>query len=95
MLSAEALRRAFVLGRTLLLAYRFSGGVPTVLGAARLRLEADCVRLEVGPAPRAPDSEVVAERLRLLATALGVKRSEIVLTDEAPEKVEPQAGGKK
>ena len=71
-------RRAQILGRAILLAYRFSGGVPAVLASARLRIEPDLVRLEVAAAARAPDSEVVADRLKLLANAVGVKRSEIV-----------------
>jgi exopolyphosphatase/guanosine-5'-triphosphate,3'-diphosphate pyrophosphatase len=74
-------RRAQILGRAILLAYRFSGGVPTVLESARLRIEPDRVRLEVAAAARAPDSEVVSERLRLLASAIGVKRSEVVDID--------------
>jgi exopolyphosphatase/guanosine-5'-triphosphate,3'-diphosphate pyrophosphatase len=75
-------RRAQILGRAILLAYRFSGGVPEVLAGARLRIDSDCVRLEVGAAARAPDSEVVGERLKMLAAALGVRRSEIVVVDE-------------
>ena len=59
------------------LAYRLSGGMPEVLAGSRLRIEADCVRLEVGAAARVPDSEVVADRLKLLANAIGVKRTEI------------------
>ncbi len=74
-------RQALILGRAILLAYRFSGGVPAVLENARLRIEPDCVRLEVAAAARAPDSEVVIERLRLLASAIGVKRSEVVDID--------------
>jgi exopolyphosphatase/guanosine-5'-triphosphate,3'-diphosphate pyrophosphatase len=77
-------RRAQILGRTILLAYRFSGGVPAVLESARLRIEPDRVRLEVAAAARAPDSEVVSERLRLLASAIGVKRSEVVDIDAPP-----------
>ncbi len=76
-------RRAQILGRAILLAYRFSGAVPAVLASARLRIEADCVRLEVASAARAPDSEVVVDRLRLLASAIGVPRSEIVVRDDA------------
>jgi exopolyphosphatase/guanosine-5'-triphosphate,3'-diphosphate pyrophosphatase len=76
-------RRAQILGRAILLAYRFSGGAPAVLASARLRIEPDCVRLEVGAAARAPDSEVVGDRLKLLASAIGVRRSEIVVIDEA------------
>ena len=84
LLSPSALRRALILGRTMFLAYRFSGGVPALLATARLRLNADRVRLEVGSAARAPDSDVVAERLRLLASVMGVRRSEIVVADDAP-----------
>jgi exopolyphosphatase/guanosine-5'-triphosphate,3'-diphosphate pyrophosphatase len=40
------------------------------------------VRLEVGAAARVPDSEVVIDRLRLLASALGVRRTEIVVMDQ-------------
>jgi exopolyphosphatase / guanosine-5'-triphosphate,3'-diphosphate pyrophosphatase len=72
-------RRAQILGRAILLAYRFSGGVPAVLASAHLSIESDCVRLKVGAAARAPDSEVVNDRLKLLATAIGVRRSEIVV----------------
>jgi exopolyphosphatase/guanosine-5'-triphosphate,3'-diphosphate pyrophosphatase len=74
-------RRALALGRAIQLAYRFSGVVPAVLASARLRIEPDCVRLEVAPAARAPDSEVVADRLRALAAAVGAKRTEIVVRE--------------
>src|SRR6202046_3377243 len=77
-------RRARILGRATLLAYRFSGGVPAVLESARLRIDPDCIRLEVAAAARAPDSEVVSERLKLLASAIGVKRSEVVDVDAPP-----------
>jgi exopolyphosphatase/guanosine-5'-triphosphate,3'-diphosphate pyrophosphatase len=83
LLSPLLRRRAQILGRAILLAYRFSGVVPAMLAGARLDVEADCVRLEVAAAARAPDSEVVGERLKLLAAALGVKRSEIVVAEEA------------
>jgi len=83
LLTAATRSRAQILGRAILLAYRFSGGVPAVLAGARLRIEPDCVRLEVAAAARAPDSEVVADRLKLLAAALGVRRSEIVVVDAA------------
>ena len=75
-------RRAQILGRAILLAYRFSGGVPAVLAKARLQIEPHCVRLLVAAAARAPDSEVVSERLKLLANAIGVRRSEIVDIDD-------------
>jgi exopolyphosphatase / guanosine-5'-triphosphate,3'-diphosphate pyrophosphatase len=42
------------------------------------------VRLEVASTARAPDSEVVSDRLRLLADALGVRRSEIVDLEAPP-----------
>ena len=77
-------RRAQILGRATLLAYRFSGGVPAVLESARLRIDPDCIRLEVVAAAHAPDSEVVSERLKLLASAIGVKRSEVVDVDAPP-----------
>jgi exopolyphosphatase / guanosine-5'-triphosphate,3'-diphosphate pyrophosphatase len=76
-------RRAQILGRAILLAYRFSGGVAAVLESARLRIEPNSVRLEVAAAARAPDSEVVSERLKLLANAIGVKRSKVVDIDAA------------
>ena len=82
LLSPALRRRAQILGRAILLAYRFSGGAPAMLAGANLRVEAGCVRLEVAAAARAPDSEVVGDRLKLLAAALGVKRSEIVVVEE-------------
>jgi exopolyphosphatase/guanosine-5'-triphosphate,3'-diphosphate pyrophosphatase len=81
MLSQAAQRRALILGRAILLAYRFSGGAVAVLASARLRVEPDCMRLEVTSAARAPDSEVVLDRLKLLAAAIGVRHSEIVVRD--------------
>jgi exopolyphosphatase/guanosine-5'-triphosphate,3'-diphosphate pyrophosphatase len=78
LLSPGLRRRAMILGRTLLLGYRFSGGVPDILAGARLHIGPDIVRLEVGRAARVPDSEVVGDRLRLLAGAIGVRRTEIV-----------------
>ena len=82
LISPALQRRAQILGRAILLAYRFSGVVPAVLASARLRLDPECVRLEVSPAARAPDSEVVVDRLRLLAAAVGAKRTEIVVRDD-------------
>jgi hypothetical protein len=53
--------------------------------AGRRCLEPGRVRLEVAASARAPDSEVLAERLKLLASAIGVKRSEVVdIGDPAP-----------
>ncbi len=81
-LLAPGLRtRALILGRALRLAYRFSGGARAVLASASLAIEPDCVKLEVASLARAPDSEVVNDRLALLASSLGVRRSEIVVTD--------------
>jgi exopolyphosphatase/guanosine-5'-triphosphate,3'-diphosphate pyrophosphatase len=77
LLTPSARRRALILGRALLLGYRISGGVPAILECARLSIEADCVRLEVGAAARVPDSEVVMSRLKLLADAAGIRRTEI------------------
>jgi exopolyphosphatase / guanosine-5'-triphosphate,3'-diphosphate pyrophosphatase len=78
LLAPNTRRRAQILGRALLLGYRISGGVPAVLAGSRLIVETDGVRLEVGKAGRAPDSEVVGDRLKLLANAIGVRRSEII-----------------
>jgi exopolyphosphatase/guanosine-5'-triphosphate,3'-diphosphate pyrophosphatase len=78
LLSPSLRRRAMILGRAILLGYRFSGGVADILAGARLQIDADLVRLEVGKAARAPDSEVVGDRLRLLASAIGVRRTEVV-----------------
>ena len=77
LLSKSARRRALILGRVMMLGYRVSGGVPDILASARLRIEADMVRLEVGRGARVPDSEVVRDRLNLVAAALGVSRREI------------------
>ena len=71
-------RHAQILGRTLLLGYRLSGGVPDILEGARLQIDADTVRLEVGRAARVPDSEVVSDRLQLLAEAAGIEHAQIV-----------------
>jgi len=46
-----------------------------------VRIDPNCVWLEVTKAARAPDSEVVTERLKLLASAIGIKRSEVVEID--------------
>jgi len=77
LLPGERLRRAEVLGRAILLAYRLSGGTPSVLAASRLSIGPSRLRLEVGRSARVPDSEAVSERLSLLATAVGIKSSEI------------------
>jgi exopolyphosphatase / guanosine-5'-triphosphate,3'-diphosphate pyrophosphatase len=77
LLTGNAQARARILGRALLLAYRLSGGVPEILRRARLQIGADCIRLEVDKAARVPDSEVVLDRLELLAAAAGIRRTEI------------------
>ncbi len=72
LLPRSARRRAQILGRAMTLAYRLSAGMPQVLDASRLRIDSNCVRLDVGDAARVPDSEAVTDRLRLLAGAVGV-----------------------
>lgn len=84
LLAANDRRRAQILGRALLLGYRLSGGVPELLDNARLRIDADLVRLEVCTAGRVPDSEVVGDRLKLLAQALGVRGMEVVEVPGGP-----------
>lgn len=71
-------RRAELLGRAILLAYRLSGGTPSVLANSRLTIGTNRLRLEVGRAARVPDSEAVGERLSLLAATLRIKSFEIV-----------------
>lgn len=77
LLSPADRRRAEILGRALLVAYRLSGGTPAVLANSRLSIGSNRLRLEVGRSARVPDSEAVSERLSLLAAAAGVKFSEI------------------
>ena len=55
--------------------------MPALLACARLSIDAGRVRLEVGKAARVPDSEVVTSRLKLLAAATGLRRTEIVELD--------------
>jgi exopolyphosphatase/guanosine-5'-triphosphate,3'-diphosphate pyrophosphatase len=78
LLSANSRRRALILGRVLLLGYRLSGSVPEILAGARLRIGTDSVRLEVSKAARVPDSEIVANRLKLVADAVGVRRTQTI-----------------
>jgi exopolyphosphatase / guanosine-5'-triphosphate,3'-diphosphate pyrophosphatase len=77
LLSKAGRKRAQVLGRAILLAYRISAGMPKVLAGSRLKIDSDCVHLEVDPSARVPDSEAVLDRLKLLASAVGVKRFRI------------------
>jgi exopolyphosphatase/guanosine-5'-triphosphate,3'-diphosphate pyrophosphatase len=78
LLSAGLRRRALILGRVLLLGYRLSGSVPEIPANARLRIAADVVQLQVGRGARGPGSEVVRDRLDLVASAIGVRHTEIV-----------------
>jgi exopolyphosphatase/guanosine-5'-triphosphate,3'-diphosphate pyrophosphatase len=78
LLTPEMRRRAQLLGRVLLLGYRLAGSVPEILDAATLQIDDKKVRLTVRPMARVPESEVVADRLRLLANAAKVRRTEIV-----------------
>ena len=82
LLQGEGRRHAEVLGRAILLAYRLSGGTPSVLASSRLSIGQSRVRLEVGSSARVPDSEAVSERLSLLAATVGAKSSEITEFDE-------------
>ena len=81
LLKAADRRRAEVLGRAVLLAYRLSGGTPAVLADSRLSIEPNRLRLEVGHSARIPDSEAVGERLSMLAAALGLKTFKIIVMD--------------
>lgn len=83
LLPAADRRRAQVLGRAILLAYKLSGGLPSVLASSRLVIGPKRVRLEVGRAARVPDSEAVSDRLSLLAAAVGTKSQEIAEFAEA------------
>lgn len=78
LLSDSDLRRAEILGRALVLGHRFSASVPEILEGARLRIDADAVRLEVASPDVVPDSDAVMTRLRRLAKATGVDGAEIV-----------------
>jgi exopolyphosphatase/guanosine-5'-triphosphate,3'-diphosphate pyrophosphatase len=82
LLPAAERRRAQVLGRAILLAYRLSGGMPSVLASSRLSIGRKSLRLEVGHAARVPDSEAVSDRLSLLADAVGSKSQEIAVLAE-------------
>jgi exopolyphosphatase / guanosine-5'-triphosphate,3'-diphosphate pyrophosphatase len=73
LLSKAMRKRAQVLGRAITLAYRISAGMPKVLAGSKLRIGSDAVHLAVGQTARVPDSEAVAERLKLLAGAIGLK----------------------
>ena len=78
LLTKSARRHAQILGRALLLGYRLSGSVPEILDGAHLHIDPKRIRVEVDRKARVPDSEVVADRLNLLASALGIRRTEVV-----------------
>ncbi len=78
LLSPAARQRAVVLGRALQLGYRFSGSVPELLAHARLELAGDTLRLLVSTLEDVPDTEPVRTRLKNVAKALGMRRTEIV-----------------
>ena len=78
-LDPAALRRARIIGLAFLVAYRFSGSVPEILTTSRLVLAPDKVTLQVDAAARAPDSEALMSRLRLLGKATGV--SEVTIEE--------------
>lgn len=88
MLTPHQRHRAQILGRGMLLGHRFSGSVPEILDASRIRIERDRVCLQVNDTESVPDSEAVRSRLRSLAKVIGVPRSEIVnvdrFTDDRP-----------
>jgi exopolyphosphatase / guanosine-5'-triphosphate,3'-diphosphate pyrophosphatase len=78
LLSPAERQRAVVLGRALQLGYRFSGSVPELLAHARLALAGGTLRLVVSSLEDVPDTEPVRTRLKNLAKALGLGRTEIV-----------------
>lgn len=78
-LDPVALRRARTIGLAFLVAYRFSGSVPEILATSRLILRSGKVTLLVEAAARAPDSEALMSRLRLLAKAVGA--SEVAIEE--------------
>lgn len=69
-LTPSELRKAEVLGRSLLLGHRFSASVPEILEHSRLRIESDLVRLEILESSDVPDSDAVRTRLLQLAKVL-------------------------
>jgi exopolyphosphatase/guanosine-5'-triphosphate,3'-diphosphate pyrophosphatase len=71
-------QRAVLLGRALQLGYRFSGSVPELLAHARLEIAGNTLQLVVATLEDVPETEPVRTRLKRVAKALGVRRSEIV-----------------
>ncbi|NND92524.1 MAG: Ppx/GppA family phosphatase [Granulosicoccus sp.] len=82
LLTVSELRRAEILGRALLLGHRFSASVPDILHHARIRIDADAVRLEILDDHSIPDSDAVQTRLRQLAKATGMDTAEIVNVED-------------
>jgi exopolyphosphatase / guanosine-5'-triphosphate,3'-diphosphate pyrophosphatase len=78
LLSPSMVRRAEILGRVLLVGHRISASVPEILEQARVRIDADAVRLEVRSSDLVPDSDAVKTRLRQLARVSGTDNVEIV-----------------
>ncbi len=77
-LSEAQRRRAQILGRAMLLGYRFAASVPEILDSAHLKVEADRVTLQVSRSEHSiPDSDAVRARLRLFAKALGAAHTKI------------------
>jgi len=87
LIGPSQLRRAEILGRTLLLGHRFSASVPAILDQVRIRIGTSSVRLEVLNGEHVPDSDAVQARLRQLARVAGVEGAEIVQL--APEAAGP------
>ncbi|MDH3661336.1 MAG: Ppx/GppA family phosphatase [Alphaproteobacteria bacterium] len=81
LLSPHQGHRAQILGRAMQLGHRFSGSVPEILDTARIAIAQDHVSLLVSDTESVPDSDAVRSRLRGLAKAIGVRRSEIVKVD--------------
>ena len=78
LLSDAQRRRAQILGRAMLLGYRFAASVPEILDSAQIRVDADRVTLQVRRAEHSvPDSDAVRARLRLFAKAIGAAHTEI------------------
>lgn len=78
LLSEAQRRRAQILGRAMLLGYRFAASVPEILDSAHIKVDADRVTLQVRRSEHSvPDSDAVRARLRLFAKAIGAAHTEI------------------
>ncbi|MCB1832986.1 MAG: hypothetical protein KDH19_06030, partial [Geminicoccaceae bacterium] len=78
LLTPSQRRHALILGRAMLVAYRFSGSVPEILDASHLAITDDDVTLHVDHPTTIPDSDAVRARLKRLAKALKVKEFRIM-----------------